>query len=154
MRLLRRSLGLKDVSLQMTPMIDVVFLLLIFFLCVAEMRRIDAEALTLPVAHRARPEEGERGDRLVVNVLRSGEYRVAGAGCAPAALERLIGARAAALADAEGRPAMAVKIRADADAPYKRVQTVMTACAKARVWKISFAAAPADRPETTSPLGQ
>ena len=47
---LKKKAEMKDVQLQMTSMIDVVFLLLIFFMCVTEMNKLEAESLTLPIA--------------------------------------------------------------------------------------------------------
>ncbi|HOX05841.1 MAG TPA: biopolymer transporter ExbD [Planctomycetota bacterium] len=143
MRLLRRSTGLKDVSLQMTPMIDIVFLLVIFFLCTAEVCKLELDpAVTLPVAFRASPETGDH--RLVVNVGRDGGIRVMSAAYAPGELRRLIAEEAARQPAPDGGTALAVKIRADADAPYRHVSEVMAACRDAGVRRLAFGASPGE----------
>ncbi len=127
-------------KLRMTPMIDIVFLLIIFFMCVAELSKREIEAVTLPEAMSAVPQKGD--PRLTVNVMRDGTYRVARKTYSPRALGKLITRRAVEVPGPDGLSTLAVRIRADAGVPYKHVQRVVGDCSSARVWIISFAATP------------
>jgi biopolymer transport protein ExbD len=142
MRITRAAARVERISPKITPMIDVVFLLIIFFMCVSEMSRMEIEALTLPGAVSGVPDGG--GARLTVNLLRDGSCRVGGERYAPGALRALIGRRAIERLGPNGTSNLAVRIRADADAPYQHVQRVMQDCRRARVWSLSFAVAPGE----------
>ncbi len=135
----------RRLSICMTPMIDIVFLLIIFFMCVTEMSRLEIESLTLPEASMAR-KSGPTPPRLTVNVMRNGTYRVAGKEYSASALRPLIARRViAGERDEKGNSDLAVRIRADAHVPYKYVQQVMNQCSKARIWQLSFGVSPRPR---------
>lgn len=130
----------KPPKLQMTSMIDIVFLLIIFFMCVTELSKLEVEALTLPEAMSASPLTG--GQRLTVNIMRDGTYRIARRTYSPRALGKFINDRAVEDQDSDGLSKLVVRVRADAGVPYKHVQRVIVDCSTARVWMVSFAAAP------------
>ena len=52
----------KEVELNMTPMIDVVFNLIIFFMIVTDMTQKELEQLTLPNSSEAMEDDGQEGD--------------------------------------------------------------------------------------------
>lgn len=54
----------------LTPMIDVVFLLLIFFMLITEITQVDIENVQLPNALMAQPDEKPPKDRLVINIAK------------------------------------------------------------------------------------
>ena len=61
-------LARKGVDMDMTPMIDIVFLLIVFFMVVTELTVQQAEVI-LPVASEATVEEPQPGSRILfVNV--------------------------------------------------------------------------------------
>ena len=66
-----RVRGGGSVSMCMTPMIDVVFQLILFFMLVVQFHRLVTEPVTLPPASRADPKTKELKQyyQLVVNVL-------------------------------------------------------------------------------------
>lgn len=69
MRVTKRFHG-EDMKMNITPMIDVVFQLLIFFIVVSEIASQDRiEDLTLPMASQAR-EEQVLPDRLIISIAR------------------------------------------------------------------------------------
>src|SRR5438046_7460502 len=71
-----RSGGLK---FNLTPMIDVVFNLIIFFLAASHLARSEAlEPVRLPEASTGRPEEAELHRRLTVTITAEETYRVGG----------------------------------------------------------------------------
>ena len=63
------------VEMDMTPMIDVVFLMIIFFMIVSDMSQQDLAELQLPVAERAVDDKTEPG-RMIVNVLKDGKLEI------------------------------------------------------------------------------
>ena len=134
--LTRGSLGFN-----MTPMIDVVFQLIIFFLVSSHLVRQDTqmelEELDLPKADSGQPAEEDQVRRVVVNVLpdpqSGGRFVVGGRPMKSRELGELIayGSRAG--------HRMEVRIRADRTVPYRVVEPLMVACARSGVWKVTFA---------------
>jgi len=94
--------------LDMTPMIDIVFQLLIFFLATTELVRTTRHLLDLP---QERGREAELATALAVAITAAGEVLVGGA---PADRERV---RAATVASLQAEPGGVVLLRADRAAP-------------------------------------
>lgn len=115
-------------SLSLTPLIDVVFLLLIFFLVATrfaeEERQMD---ILLPEASAAEPLIAQP-KQLFVNVDRNGRYYIAGAELDQARLERAL---KQAWADNPGR--QEVIIRGDRSARWEHIAVVMNLCNKANI---------------------
>ena len=151
MRMSRKKVEPKDVTLQMTSMIDVVFLLVIFFMLVNDMSKLEVESLTLPIAYQATEDKNPPKGRIVVNVLPSGDVRINAVSYKREALEAFLAREAVKRQDADGLSALSLKIRADADVQYKYVQEVMMACMKARIWRVSFGVSPEDAGRTVAP---
>ncbi len=136
----------------LTPMIDCVFLLLIFFMCVTEMAKVELEQLTLPKALKAIDDDKVPKDRQVINVtysivnntevvsniiVRKETYNV------PEKLVAFLKRKAdEAGRDEKGVSKLSVKIRADGRVAYQQVQRVMVSCMKAGISRISFGAQP------------
>jgi len=67
----------EELDMNMTPMIDVVFLLIIFFMLITDMTQQDLEILTLPKATTAVPDEPDPKDfRPVINITQLGDMVV------------------------------------------------------------------------------
>lgn len=123
----------------MTPMIDVVFQLIIFFLLSSHMAKQEMQlALELPRASTGKEVEEDSGRRVVINVLpdprQGGRILVTGREVASGELAELIRYEAR-----KTGPALEVRIRTDRTVPYRIVEPVMVACAKAGVWNVTFA---------------
>lgn len=73
MRLAHRRPTRKEMD--MTPMIDVAFQLIIFFMTVSQMSQANLEQLQLP---RQIGEEDEKPQPIVVNVTENGDFRISG----------------------------------------------------------------------------
>ncbi|MAG31571.1 MAG: hypothetical protein CL908_11855 [Deltaproteobacteria bacterium] len=58
-----------DLEINMTPMIDVVFNLIIFFMVITDLTQKDLEYLILPKAEKAVPDEGEDTERIIINII-------------------------------------------------------------------------------------
>jgi biopolymer transport protein ExbD len=65
-------------SSNMTPMIDVVFQLIIFFMLVMDMSQAQLEPVTLPSASKAVKEKYEDTTLLVLNVMKDGAIKING----------------------------------------------------------------------------
>lgn len=117
-----------------TPLIDVVFLLVVFFLVAAHFAHQEAaEAVELPLATSVGLDP-DLPRRLTVTVLADGSLSVKGRAVDADEVERLI------QQDTTDRSAdYEVRIRADQNVPYKNVEPLLLACLRAGVTKIGFA---------------
>jgi len=115
-------------GINLTPMIDCVFLLLIFFLVATRFEEAEREMnVVLPQASAAMPLT-VKPKQLIVNVDREGAFFVAGQKLTE---EELYQTLRQAAADNPGR--QAVEIRADRRCAWEHVADVMNACNKAHV---------------------
>lgn len=74
MRLTKRRRNTRP-EMDMTPMIDIVFLLIIFFMTVTQVSKLNKEQLELP---KLKGTEDQKPSVLTVNVIETGEIRVSG----------------------------------------------------------------------------
>ncbi len=115
-------------GLEMTSMIDIVFLLMIFFLVASKLDEADRSIdVVLPQASAARPLTS-RPREFVVNIDRQGNYF---AGARPVAVEELAALLRQAAADNPER--QTVILRADENALHKHVVGAMNACVEAGI---------------------
>ena len=123
-------------QLDMTPMIDVVFELIIFF--VVTLTQANAKDATV------RLEDGKHGieltpdelppTHLIVDVARTGRISMCDVTITPAELGRRVRERMRKYGE------FPVMIRADYRAKHKAVAEVMNACTQNGIWKLSFVA--------------
>ncbi len=118
---------------QMTPMIDVVFLLLCFFVTSQIFSPWETEIdIALPTAQTGQVPQRLPGE-LIINIRADGDAVVNGRVLASEDLGSML-TRMAGLF-----PGQPVILRADKDARYESVITVLDLCRKADIWNISFA---------------
>ena len=133
------NLSRGSLGFNMTPMVDVVFLLIIFFLVSSHLAQQETQLeLDLPGAASGLPPDEAEVRRVVVNVLPGQQpaERIMVGG------RLLSGRQLAELIDYESRRAgrqLEVRIRSDRTVPYQVVEPVMIACARSGVWKVTFA---------------
>ena len=124
------------VGFNMTPMIDVVFLLIIFFLVSSHLARTENNRkLKLPVAPTAELEKDRQAPRVTVNVTSSGEIFVSGQRTTDEALVTILDD----VRKSKGND-LEVRIRISKMATYGDAEPVMLACTRADIWNVSFAA--------------
>ena len=123
-------------ALDMTPMIDVVFELIIFFVVTLTQANAKDETVRL--------EDGKHGieltpdelppTHLIVDVARNGRISMCDVTITPAELGRRVKERMRKYGE------FPVMIRADYRAKHKAVAEVMNACTQNGIWKLSFVA--------------
>jgi biopolymer transport protein ExbD len=119
----------------MTPMIDVVFLLIVFFLVSSHLARQESQMpLPLPKAQTGTEEAMDDSPRVNLNILRTGEIRLAGR----TVQVQQLGQRLQYELTRLGRK-LEVRIRSDRHTPYRFVGPVLSTCAEVGVWNVNFA---------------
>ncbi len=114
--------GERDVSLEMTPLIDMVFLLLIFFLVATTFHQTEREMqIALPNATFAGPISTALRE-IIINVDADGNIIVNGRILDPQDLQRLVEETVAA------NPDQKVTVRGDRDTPYANIVRVLDIC--------------------------
>ena len=120
----------EEPGFQMAPMIDCVFLLLIFFMSVSTFHQLESvEGINLPVADQSRTAEGG-GPKLSINIKGDGAIIMNQNIYEPEQLAKIL---------SETEIKQTIVIRADKTVPHGRVADVLSACAAAGIWDISFA---------------
>lgn len=134
-------------KVDITSLIDIVFLLLIFLMVVAitAFNETNAE-LNLPVASQANPEKHEERDRLIINVDRDGDIYVMNTRMSAGALGKLLKQVARRTIGEDGYSERPIYIRADENRPFGEIHDVMNMCREARIWKLSLRAAEEKEP--------
>lgn len=134
MKVPRRGLG-NEVGFNMTPMIDVVFQLIIFFLVSSHLAKQEVQLqLPLPAADSGENLKEDDKPRLTVNVLADGTLLLAGR---EVTRSELAGRLAERIADL-GRD-VEVRIRSDRSVAYRHVEPIMLACARSGIWNVTYA---------------
>ncbi|NLL82987.1 MAG: biopolymer transporter ExbD [Lentisphaerae bacterium] len=118
---------------QITPMIDVVFLLLCFFITVSVFSQWEYEVdIVLPTAQSAKIPERLPGE-VIVNIDRQGAVTINQNNLTLDDLQNRL-KRLATLF-----PGQPIVIRADRATAYEHLMEVVDACRLADIWNISFA---------------
>ena len=142
----------------MTPMIDIVFQLIIFFLVANDLTRKEIEELELPKAIYGKEDvASEKETRIIINVLKPDDVanppkipdvKVKGKQYNLDDLKRYMRSRADMKREEGPNSASAiyVLVRADRNAPWQYVQYVMQVCADPTVmiYKMQFATTTSD----------
>lgn len=129
-----RYLRSGEVGFNMTPMIDVVFLLIIFFLVSSHLAKQEAHLeLPLPTADSGEAPPQDEAARVTINVLADGRLTLAGKPVIAADLQRRFSEqRAASGGDLE------LRIRSDRAAAYQRIEPILLSAARAGIWNVTF----------------
>ncbi|MEW6251836.1 MAG: biopolymer transporter ExbD [Planctomycetota bacterium] len=110
------------VAMEMTPLIDTVFLLLIFFLVATTFQQAEREMqIALPIASAAGPVSASLRE-IVINVDAEGRIIITGRPVTAEGLRKLVTETVAA------NPAQKVTVRGDRHVAYGAVVTVLDIC--------------------------
>ena len=130
----------EEVTINLTPLIDIVFLLLIFFMVSTTFSKESQLRIRLPDASPDSEVE-QRPSRLVVAITKSGDYSIRGpnesTGHHLLSRERSVLAQAMAKV-AQGTDDLVVVIRADRKTPHEAVVQAMDVARRLGLVRITF----------------
>lgn len=121
-----------DPEFELTPMIDVVFLLIAFFMTLISFISAELIELKLPEAKQATIAE-DPGERQYISVDLNGDAFYGANRISYEALPNVL------RSTREAQPTIKIYLRADAEAPHRHVNRVMEACAQAGIYDLIFA---------------
>lgn len=125
----------RTVQFNVTPLIDVVFLLIIFFLVSSHLAQQETQVeLRLPSADSTQQLETETTPRVTINVLADGQLLLGSERVAEDEVSRRL-----QIERAETSGELEVRIRADRETAYQHIEPLLLACVEARIWNVSFA---------------
>lgn len=117
---------------QMAPLIDIVFLTLVFFMTISVFNQMETELnISVPKTKVAAEASRSAGD-IIINITKEGRFIVNQKELDQVALGEMLN-RVAALF-----PNQQVIIRADENTYHKYVVQALDVCASANIWDISF----------------
>ena len=130
----RFSISEEECAFEMAPMIDMVFLLLIFFMCASTLPNLTKDKfVALPVADDSVIPKNKKQEA-VINIRKEGEVLWGQEMCEMADITDYAAERM------ESDPDLKIYIRADKEVPHRFVRRAVEACAKAGAMDIQFAA--------------
>ena len=125
--------GSERTGIQLAPMIDVVFLLLIFFIVLWNYARFETEIdISVPAASAGENPERTIGE-IVVNVKKEGGIIIEGIERTELETLEMFKSIVAAYPD------QALILRGDKEASFDHIVKVLNLCKEANIWNISFA---------------
>jgi len=124
-----------DVAIDMSPMIDMVFLLLIFFIVASAVIKVEPVKVEVPSALYAKVPEDETG-RLTITVTQAGTLYV-GPTQDQVTIDEL---KERVGLELESEPEVRILIRADGMVKYRTNEEIMEACAEVGATDMIFAA--------------
>jgi biopolymer transport protein TolR len=131
MRLLRNERP-RGMQLRLTAMVDIVFLLVVFFMTVTRLSSDRLEDIPLPLADQGGHVMDHRG-RVIINISIAGHVVVLKQAVSD---EQLMAMVQRALKE---KPRTKCVLRAHRGVPFRRVQEVLGVLARAGVWRIAYA---------------
>lgn len=126
----------EEIGFQMSPMIDIVFQLIIFFMVVSTFHKLETvEGIKLPVASYSKEREPIPGN-ITINIKENGVFILNQREYSSEQLEKAI------VTAVKNNPGIefSATIRADARTPHKEVTKVLKLCSNVGIYKISFSA--------------
>ena len=130
----RKLSQIEPVPMQLAPMIDILFLLLMFFIITFNSAQQETEIdIAVPAADEGKPKENSNIGEIIVNVKKDGTVVVEGQQLTQEQLLSRLQLIASVHKD------QAVILRSDENSYYKFTMNVLNTCQKAGIWNVSFA---------------
>ena len=133
MRLSKRRRS-TSVRMNMTPMIDVVFLLIIFFMTVSQVSEVNREVLDLPKQKGA---QDQKPAVLTININQAGEILIAGTVYPMSDLIALVADELVRLGDDPNK--LTVVLRGDQRGTSKTMNQTVNALTRMQIKKVNIA---------------
>jgi len=128
----------RELQFNITPLIDVVFLLIIFFLVASHfIRHEQLENVELPTATQGRDQQ-DATSRVVVTVATDRRLRI---GAHEASIDE-IEKQLLLMAEEHGANSTELRIRIDRNLPYSVVEPLLLSAARSGIKKVRFAVLP------------
>jgi len=128
----RRKSHPPEEDFPMTPMIDMVFLLLVFFMTVSTLARADKQVpLDLPESSQSDVPE-DLSDRGTISLDAAGQIYLGASALGLQAMQTEI---KAAL---QVNPQLRIQVRADKQTPYHDIKKVLSACAEVGAYEVIY----------------
>jgi biopolymer transport protein ExbD len=128
----------RELQFNITPLIDVVFLLIIFFLVASHfIRHEQLENVELPTATQGRDQQ-DATSRVVVTVATDRRLRL---GAHEASIDE-IEKQLLLMAEEHGANSTELRIRIDRNLPYSVVEPLLLSAARSGIKKVRFAVLP------------
>ncbi len=134
----------RPIDVNLTPMIDVTFLLIIFFMLVSQITQSETDPIHVPRPANSQAREMKYPNKLIVTLVHDGEggvsrYKVGSRPVATVEDVQEVAEGSYKLAEAEGER-LEVIVRADRDVQYGYVRPVLEAIAKVGLENVNLAA--------------
>ncbi len=136
---IKKAEGTGGVHFNMTPLIDIVFLLIIFFMLVSQFQQLEIEDVELPIAITAEPRDYGRFRNVVINIVNPDDPQIKvlgrvvdssiSQGIPASELTQLLQHQK----EIGGDKPLNVILRADAMIPYEDVARVMLCAGGAKI---------------------
>lgn len=139
----RKQHSIEPTPMQLAPLVDVLFLLVIFFAVTSHYAKNEQVMdISVPAADEGKENESRNVGEIIINIKTEGEIIVNGQQLSEDELLVKLRNIASIYKD------QAVILRGDEVADYKYVINVLNTCQKAGIWNIAFATR---KPETEAP---
>ncbi|TDU69355.1 biopolymer transport protein ExbD [Prosthecobacter fusiformis] len=139
----RKQHSIEPTPMQLAPLVDVLFLLVIFFAVTSHYAKNEQVMdISVPAADEGEEKESRNVGEIIINIKSAGEIIVNGQELTEEELLVKLRNIASIYKD------QAVILRGDEVADYKYVINVLNTCQKAGIWNIAFATR---KPETEAP---
>ena len=133
MRFGRHAYEAED-TIQLAPLIDIVFLTLVFFMTTTVYKSLESEVdIALPTANSAVPSERTRGE-IIINLREDGQIVLNNRELSIPELQEVLNRVSANF------PGGAVIVRGDREANLGRALAILNCCRNADIQNVSFAA--------------
>ncbi|MBK8094560.1 MAG: biopolymer transporter ExbD [Verrucomicrobiaceae bacterium] len=144
----RKQHSIEPTPMQLAPLVDVLFLLVIFFAVTFQYAKEEqAMDVSVPAAEAGKEKESRTVGEIIINIKKEGEIVVNGQNYN---VDELL-LKLQNIIQMAGTHEQAVIIRGDEITDYKHVIRVMDACQKAGIYNIAFATRKPDAPGTAAP---
>ena len=139
----RKQHSIEPTPMQLAPLVDVLFLLVIFFAVTSHYAKNEQVMdISVPAADEGKEKESRNVGEIIVNIKLEGEIIVNGQQLTEGELLTKLHNIATIYKD------QAVILRGDENVDYKHVMNVLNTCQKAGIWNIAFATR---KPEAAAP---
>lgn len=130
----RRKRSYPEEEFQMAPMIDMVFLLLVFFMCVSSLSQAEKPDAVkeLPESHASEVPD-DVSDRGVISVKTDGSLYLGPTNITMEDLKLRIGS------EIKKNPELQILVRADKATPFAEIKKVLKTCAEVGAYEVIYA---------------